>query len=44
MLKGISGVCSGCKIEMPAIKASKVHKNDIREAKMRVICDACEAQ
>jgi len=44
MLKGIAGVCSGCKIEMPAIKASKVHKNDIREAKMRVICNACDTQ
>lgn len=44
MLKGIAGVCAGCDTEMLAIKASKVNKNDIREARMRVICDACEAQ
>tara|TARA_B100000900_G_scaffold411773_2_gene432149 strand:+ start:1250 stop:1891 length:642 start_codon:yes stop_codon:yes gene_type:complete len=41
MLRGVQGVCSGCKTSIPAIKAVKVHKSDISSAYPRVICGKC---
>jgi len=41
-LRGVNGVCSSCNENIPAITASKVHKEDIMQNPVRVICKTCD--
>ena len=42
MVRGVDGVCGGCRKTLPAIKSVKIHRADIACNPARVICDACE--
>lgn len=42
-LNGVSGVCGSCSKSVPANKAKKIHKDDVYQNPVRIICDACEA-
>ena len=42
MMRGVTGVCSGCKESIPAVQAVKVHPDDIMQNPARVICGGCE--
>ena len=41
MLRGINAFCDGCKIQLKASEAAKVHKEDIASHNPRVICGVC---
>ena len=42
-LNGVSGVSGSCSKSVPANKAKKIHKDDVYQNPVRIICDACEA-
>jgi hypothetical protein len=41
-LHGVRGVCSGCKTNIPATQATKVHRDDLAQNPVRVICGDCK--
>lgn len=41
-LRGVDGICSACNKSLPAVTASKVHKDDVMSNPVRVICRGCE--
>ncbi|MAR83266.1 MAG: hypothetical protein CMF55_00525 [Legionellales bacterium] len=41
-LRGVDGICPSCNKTLPAVTASKVHKDDIMSNPVRVICKGCD--
>ena len=41
MLHGNTGICVGCKAEIPAGHSKKVMREDITRNPMRVVCASC---
>ena len=41
-VRGVDGICGGCDLQMKAENARHVHRDDLQNNPVRVICEACE--
>jgi hypothetical protein len=41
-LRGVTGICAGCDESLPSTRASMVHRDDLMENPVRVICAPCD--
>ena len=41
-VRGTTGICGGCDLQMNAENARHVHRDDLQNNPVRIICEACE--